>query len=135
LLPKLKVKLVIKLTRRGISNKLKEPLRENGVEFKELSIRDFGIPDENTIKQYLQSICETINKGGAVLIHCIAGCGRTGTMIGLFLVSHSYSPEKAINLIHNVLGANCPETNSQIELLFKQKEKCPNFSACNDLLN
>ncbi|MFX0170682.1 MAG: dual specificity protein phosphatase family protein [Candidatus Hodarchaeota archaeon] len=131
---KINVKLVINLTRRDIPNKLKERLRKYGVEFKRLPIRDFGTPDKITIKHYLQSVCETINKGGAVLIHCIAGCGRTGTMIGLFLVSHGYSPDKAINLIHNSLGTNCPETNSQIELLYKQKEKCPNLSVCNGLI-
>ncbi|MFX0050272.1 MAG: dual specificity protein phosphatase family protein [Candidatus Hodarchaeota archaeon] len=134
LLPKFNVKLVINLTRRDIPNKLKEQLRKNGVEFKRLPIRDFGIPDKVTIKNYLQSVCETSDKGGAVLTYCIAGCGRTGTMIGLFLVSHGYSPEKAINLIHNVLGTNCPETNSQIELLYKQKEKCPNSLVCNGLI-
>jgi len=135
LLPKFNIKMVINLTRRGIPNRIKERLKKNGVEFKRFPIRDFGIPSKDVIKHYLQSVCETIQKGEAVLTHCIAGCGRTGTMIGLFLVSHGYSPEKAINLIHMALGDNCPETSNQIKLLYHQKKSCPNFSKCHGFIH
>ncbi len=129
-LPELKIRLVINLTSRGISNRVKEQLKPSGVKWKRLSIPDFGVPEPSIIKKYLQSVCETIQQEQAVLTHCIAGCGRTGTMIGLFLVTHGYSPAETIEILHRNLGEGCPETHKQIELLHQYRKKCPNYSHC-----
>ena len=129
-LPEQKIMLVVNLTTRGIPNSVKEPLKKRGVNFKRCTIPDFGVPKPNTIEQYLQSVCETIQQGKAALTHCIAGCGRTGTMIGLFLITHGYSTLEALEIIHGVLGEQCPETKQQIELLHQYGKKCPNYSQC-----
>ncbi|MFX0126396.1 MAG: protein-tyrosine phosphatase family protein, partial [Candidatus Hodarchaeota archaeon] len=84
--PKLNIKMVVNLTSQGLPNRLKEKLRASGMIFKRFSIPDFGIPTPKIIIEYLQTVCEIIQQEQAVLTHCIAGCGRTGTMIGLFLV-------------------------------------------------
>lgn len=131
----LNVKLVVTLTSRGIPNRVKEDLRLRGVEWKRLPIPDFGIPNEESIKDYLQSVCKALLQGQIVLTHCIAGCGRTGTMIGLFLITHGYSPDDALEVIHKTLGGGCPETTSQIELLYQHTKKCPNFSECKGKLH
>ncbi|MFX1515716.1 MAG: dual specificity protein phosphatase family protein [Promethearchaeota archaeon] len=129
-LPSLNLMLVVNLTSRGIPNSLKKQLKAHSVDFKRYSIPDFGLPTPQTIHQYLQTVCETLQKGRGVLTHCIAGCGRTGTMIGLFLVTHGYSSEKALEIIHDVLGEQCPDTNEQTSLIHQYKGKCPNHSQC-----
>lgn len=129
-LPDLNIRLVINLTSRGIPNRVKEQLKKKGVIWKRLPIPDFGIPDPATVTQYLQSVCETIQQNQAVLTHCIAGCGRTGTMTALFLITHGYSSTEALHVIRGTLGAGCPETKEQLELLHQNMKKCPNYSQC-----
>ncbi|MFX0016672.1 MAG: dual specificity protein phosphatase family protein [Promethearchaeota archaeon] len=130
-LVELNIFLVINLTSQGIPNRLGNQLRASGIRIKRLPIPDFGTPNQNTINQYLQMVCETILQNQAVLTHCIAGCGRTGTMIGLFLITHGYSPLVTLETIHKILGKGCPETEEQIDLLKQYRKKCPNFRQCN----
>ncbi|MFX1283084.1 MAG: dual specificity protein phosphatase family protein [Promethearchaeota archaeon] len=134
ILPQLNLMLVVNLTSRGLPNSLKEQLKTSGVKFKRLSIPDFGIPTEDTINHYLQIVCETLQNEQAVLTHCIAGCGRTGTMIGLFLVTHGYKSTEALEIIHGALGEGCPETENQLALLHQYRGKCPNSSRCKGLI-
>jgi atypical dual specificity phosphatase len=129
-LPNLNITLIVNLTSRGLPNNLKKQLRENNVEFKRFAIPDFGLPTPKIIQQYLQSVCKTLQQNQAVLTHCIAGCGRTGTMIGLLLVTHGYSSEKALKTIHDVLGKECPDTKKQTRLILEYRKKCPNYSQC-----
>ncbi|UCE13514.1 MAG: dual specificity protein phosphatase family protein [Candidatus Heimdallarchaeota archaeon] len=131
----LKVKLVVTLTSRGMPNRIKERLQLSGVEWKRLPVPDFGVPNKTIISDYLQSVCKVLMQNKAVLTHCIAGCGRTGTMIGLFLTTHGHSPEDALEVIHKTLGGGCPETKSQIDLIYQYTKKCPNFSECKGELN
>jgi atypical dual specificity phosphatase len=133
-LPKLNIMLVVNLTKHGISNRFKEQLKSQGVRWKRFFIPDFGIPDSQTIIQYLECVCNTIQKNQAVLTHCLAGCGRTGTMIGLFLVTHGHSPEEALEKIHTAIGEKCPETQKQIQLLYQYNRKCPNYAQCKGAL-
>ncbi|MFX0208329.1 MAG: protein-tyrosine phosphatase family protein [Candidatus Hodarchaeota archaeon] len=130
ILPELNLMLVVNLTSRGLPNSLKERLKSSGVTFKRFSVPDFSIPTQDTIKYYLQIVCETLQQEQAVLTHCIAGCGRTGTMIGLFLVTHGYKSIEALKIIHEALGEGCPETGKQLALLHQYRKKCPNYSQC-----
>lgn len=130
-LPDLNLMLVVNLTSQRLPNSLKEQLKTSGIRFERFPVPDFGIPSQDTIKHYLQIVCETLQHEQAVLTHCIAGCGRTGTMIGLYLVTHGYSSREALEIIHRVLGEECPETENQLALLHQYRRKCPNYSQCN----
>lgn len=130
ILPSLNLMLVVNLTSRGLPNSLKKQLRASSVDFKRFPIPDFGLPTPQIIQQYLKTVCETLQQDKAVLTHCIAGCGRTGTMIGLFLVTHGHSAEKALEIIHDVLGRGCPDTKKQVSLIHQYWRKCPNHSQC-----
>jgi len=129
-LPSLNLMLVVNLTSRGLPNSLKRKLRASSVDFKRFPIPDFGLPTPQIIHKYLQTVCEALQQDKGVLTHCIAGCGRTGTMIGLFLVTHGYSAEKALEIIHDVLGRGCPDTKKQASLIHQYRGKCPNHSQC-----
>jgi atypical dual specificity phosphatase len=129
-LPSMNLMLIINLTSRGLPNSLKKQLRERKIVLKRFPIPDFGLPSPEVIHQYLQTVCKTLHQDQAVLTHCIAGCGRTGTMIGLFLVTHGYSSEKALEIIQDVLGGRCPDTKKQAQLILEYRKKCPNYSQC-----
>jgi atypical dual specificity phosphatase len=129
-LQKYNIKMIVNLTRHGLPTQVKNQLLSHRITWKRFPIPDFGVPNQETINKYLQCVCEVIQREEAVLTHCIAGCGRTGTMIGLYLITHGHTFEHTIEIIKQVLGEYCPETQDQIQVLNKYRKKCPNFSKC-----
>lgn len=51
-------------------------------------IPDFFVPTVFVMKDILDRIDRTIENCGRVYMHCLAGIGRTGTVVGCYLVRH-----------------------------------------------
>jgi atypical dual specificity phosphatase len=56
---------------------------EFGVEHYELPISDFEAPSKESVIKFITILRKALSEGKPVLIHCFAGCGRTGTMLAL----------------------------------------------------
>ena len=83
-------------------------------------IRDLGVPSCSEMNTILIALEEIIRNGGCAYVHCWGGIGRTGTVIGCFLIQHELvSPEKTIPYIAflkrntNIWNRNSPETEEQ----------------------
>jgi hypothetical protein len=52
------------------------------------SIKDNSIPSPEVMKEILDAIDEYLVAGSAVYVHCWGGVGRTGTVIGCWMLRH-----------------------------------------------
>lgn len=79
-------------------------------------IRDMDIPDIELMKDILDKIDQEIESGKPVYLHCIGGTGRTGTVVGCYLLRHNMvAGDKVFEKIHLLRGdgKESPETEEQ----------------------
>ncbi len=77
------------------------------------SIRDFSTPGAEQLVETLDEIDSELGFGGLVYVHCWAGCGRTGVVVGSWLVRHGVPPNDALARIAEARGPGCPQTLEQ----------------------
>ena len=77
------------------------------------SIRDFSIPTYEELVATLDEIDAELDGDGLVYVHCWAGCGRTGVVVGSWLVRHGVDPQQALRRIAEARGLGCPQTLEQ----------------------
>jgi protein-tyrosine phosphatase len=76
-------------------------------------IRDLSVPSADALVGVLDAIDGEISAGGVVYVHCWAGCGRTGVVVGCWLVRHGATPHDALTRIAETRGLGCPQTLEQ----------------------
>lgn len=76
-------------------------------------VRDFSVPEAAVLTSTLDTIDAELEAGGIVYVHCWAGCGRTGVVVGCWLVRHGVEPQLALTRIADVRGPGCPQTVEQ----------------------
>ena len=62
-------------------------------------IPDFETPTVSQMRHILDVMDRSLSEGYAVYLHCYAGIGRTGTVVGCFLVRHGWKGQKALDEI------------------------------------
>ena len=95
---------------------------EQGLETRYIrhGIRDLGVPDTTLMTAILDTIREEMAAGRPVYVHCWGGVGRTGTVIGCWLVEEEgLSGREAIEKIAQLRKGTpdgykrAPETDAQ----------------------
>jgi protein-tyrosine phosphatase len=78
-----------------------------------MPVRDFSVPSREALVETLDTIDAELGRGGIVYVHCWAGCGRTGVVMGCWLVRHGTDPRDALARIAETRGLGCPQTLEQ----------------------
>jgi protein-tyrosine phosphatase len=71
------------------------------------------VPTPDVLEAALDEIDGELAAGGLVYVHCWAGCGRTGVVVGSWLVRHGMEPNDALARIAETRGLGCPQTLEQ----------------------
>jgi atypical dual specificity phosphatase len=86
---------------RALINLAEEPLpgeilNEVGILIEHIPVVDFTAPTLQQVEQALSMIHFCLDRNMPVGVHCIAGLGRTGTILACFLVGEGMSADQAI---------------------------------------
>ena len=83
----------------------------------DLPIQDMGVPGVGQAAAMLNVIDAALGDARRVYVHCWAGVGRTGTVVGCWLVRHGVDPDDAVATLDALrwgLAGDSPQTHEQV---------------------
>jgi protein-tyrosine phosphatase len=93
------------------------------VQYRRFSIHDFDTPTADHMRCILDAIDTKLADGQVVYVHCWGGIGRTGTVVGCYLVRHGMTGEDALAEIVHLRGLSSPETEEQRRMVLSWCEE------------
>ena len=97
--------------------------RQIDLTYLRISIPDVSVPSVETMQSILDAIDAALNRDQPVYVHCWGGRGRTGTVVGCFLVRHEIETgDGALAAINRLRrddpgGSQSPETDAQRDMV------------------
>lgn len=90
---------LITLTERDLPQ---EPLQRNGLSNLHLPIRDREPPTVSQTNMLLIRMEAMLRKGEVLAVHCLAGIGRTGTVLASYLIREGLTAQEALKRVRRV---------------------------------
>jgi protein-tyrosine phosphatase len=97
--------------------------KDRGVAYRRLPIPDMDVPTTDRMREIQMTIEEALNAGRTVYVHCLGGLGRTGTVLGCYLVEHEVSVAEALSEIQRRrrwtkdVWRKAPQTPAQVDFV------------------
>jgi protein-tyrosine phosphatase len=94
-------------------------LRGRHVAHVRMPIRDMDVPTDEHMVAILDTLDDALTDGETTYVHCLGGIGRTGTVVGCYLVRHGLDPEDALATITRLRGGlqDSPQTPAQFAMV------------------
>jgi len=129
-LVELDINVIIDLSKPGEGEDYREVLRQEArrhnvkLEYVRMPIKDMGVPTVDEMVKILDKIDQALTNNLAVYVHCMAGMGRTGMVVGCHFVRHGIQKDLVIPYIQelrkNISYRNypSPETKTQEQFIY-----------------
>lgn len=91
-------------------------LAERGIGSIHFPIPDMGAPDLGPTRELCARVNASIASGAVVAFHCLAGLGRTGTLLASQLIWDGDSAVRAIDQVRQI-NARCIQSDEQVQFL------------------
>ncbi|WP_407067049.1 MULTISPECIES: protein-tyrosine phosphatase family protein [Falsihalocynthiibacter] len=90
-----------------------EQCTAEGIEFRNMPIADFALPDGKQFADILRLICTDLEAGKSVAVHCRAGIGRSGMVACGVLMRFGATAQEALVQVSKARGVDVPDTAEQ----------------------
>jgi predicted protein tyrosine phosphatase len=98
------------------------------VHYQRMSIPDMDVPAPEHMDRILDRLDGELAAGHTVYVHCLGGVGRTGTVIGCYLVRHGLTGQQALREIEQLRRRmpdgwqSSPQTEAQCAMVLTWTE-------------
>ncbi len=96
---------------------------ETSVQHLRVPIKDLGIPTASEMDGILRVIDESVRDDKPIYVHCVGGIGRTGTVVGCYMVEQGMTGSEALQEIEALRKptpysrVNSPDNPGQREMV------------------
>lgn len=91
---------------------------DNGIEVIHFPVKDYGAWDQKPFNEKIYQLHNLLINGANVVVHCMGGIGRTGTIISAELVlALKLDDKQAIGFVRHYSNPNSVETSAQKTLI------------------
>jgi len=97
-------------------------VNEAGLLAVHLPVPDMEAPAADQLTMAVETIAEAKRSGMAVAVHCLAGRGRTGTVLAAYFVNEGLSAEEAIRKVRTLRPGSI-ETYEQVRAIEEFAER------------
>jgi len=85
----------------------------HGIMYVHRPIRDQGVPPPAAMAELGRQIDEALDRGERVVVHCLGGLGRSGTVAACVLRSRGATADEALAAVREVRGPRAVESEAQ----------------------
>jgi len=106
------------VARLGVTG-LPDACAQRGLTWRQHSIRDQGVPTLADMQALVAWTLDGLRADEPVLVHCMGGLGRSGTLAACVLVAQGHAPDAAIQWVRQARGPRAVEVAAQEALVHR----------------